>query len=138
MKMWVFGSSYIKQNRASFSVNFHVFQDFIAATWKFLWRSLEQEHQPSIRHMLEWQVMWLMYRHAEFRQQIWPLFEKVCSLLHNKSSCCTAKTYPRASLDEKIGIYFHVLILVSVFSVLFLKIDYHNVFSIWFYFDGCY
>ena len=45
--------------------------------WKFLWRSLEQEHQPSIRHMLEWEVMWLMYRHEEYRKQIWILLEKV-------------------------------------------------------------
>jgi hypothetical protein len=54
-----------------------VLQDYADELWTNLWLSLETETQPSVRHVLEWVAMWLMFRYQHFRQQLWLLFRKV-------------------------------------------------------------
>ncbi|KAH3845200.1 hypothetical protein DPMN_087475 [Dreissena polymorpha] len=66
-----------------------VTMESVEPLWEFSWSSLEVETQPSIRHMLEWLIVWAMYRHKHLRHKIWALFEKfhdtknltMCSLL---------------------------------------------------------
>ncbi len=55
-------------------------QESVERLWEFSWSSLEVETQPSIRHMLEWLIVWAMYRHRHLRHKIWALFEKVWTI----------------------------------------------------------
>ncbi|KAL4238154.1 hypothetical protein ACF0H5_002865 [Mactra antiquata] len=66
-----------------------VTDEYVNTLWNMAWSSLEFETQPSVRHMLEWLILWLMKRFQQFRPQLWILFEKyrdsknltLCSLL---------------------------------------------------------
>ena len=61
----------------------NAFQEFSLELWEWVWSSLEQECQPSIRHMLEWLAMSAINQDQQLGGKLWLLFDKVSQFLLN-------------------------------------------------------
>ncbi|WAR19994.1 TARB1-like protein [Mya arenaria] len=53
-----------------------VTKDYVDELWAEMWVSLEVETQPSVRHILEWVIIWALHRHQHLRLQLWSIFDK--------------------------------------------------------------
>ncbi|KAK3093846.1 hypothetical protein FSP39_020941 [Pinctada imbricata] len=83
--------------------------------WDFTWDLLMQEMQPSVRHYLEWIVMYLAYRYIHLAEKLWTLFDQMtekrtmslCSMF-----CVLSHIGPH--LDHKFRVTYYATTLYKV------------------------
>ncbi|XP_052769493.1 probable methyltransferase TARBP1 [Mya arenaria] len=89
-----------------------VTKDYVDELWAEMWVSLEVETQPSVRHILEWVIIWALHRHQHLRLQLWSIFDKYRNTKHLTMSsllCIVIHLGPKLPKEEQEVFYRQAL-----------------------------